>query len=118
MAYQETVPTVTNSTVKQAFINSDSGDQLGFFSLNNHINESQFQRVLVALNDSEKQQKLKITEGKNKNGKAFAIVRTPKDVVLGILSGYTASTLIAIEYGTAVFSDATPIDDVTEVLDF
>lgn len=118
MAYQETVSAVTNSTAKQAFINSEAGDQLGFFSLSNHINESQFQRVLVALNDPDKQVKIKVTEGKNKNGKAFAVVRNPSDVVLGILSGYSASTLLAINAGTAVFSDATPIEDVTDILNF
>ena len=118
MAYQETVPAVTNSTAKQAFINSEAGDQLGFFSLSNHINENQFQRVLVALNDPDKQVKVKVTEGKNKNGKAFAVIRNPSDVVLGILSGYSASTLLAIHAGTAVFSDATPIEDVTDILNF
>ena len=119
MAYEATAPaTANNSVAKQAFINSEAGDQLGFFSLSNHINPNQFQRVLVALNDPDKQIKLRVTEGKNKNGKAFAVVKNPSDVVLGILSGYSASTLLAIGVGTAVFSDATPIDDVTDILNF
>jgi hypothetical protein len=119
MAYQEQAPaTANNSVAKQAFINSEAGDQLGFFSLSNHINPSQFQRVLVALNDPEKQVKLNVVEGKNKNGKAFATVRNPSDVVLGILSGYSASTILAIGVGTAIFTDATPIEDVTDILNF
>ena len=119
MAYQEIAPaTANNSVAKQAFINSEAGDQLGFFSLSNHINPSQFQRVLVALNDPDKQVKLSVTEGKNKNGKNFAVVKNPSDVVLGILSGYSASTMLAMHAGTAVFSDATPIDDVTDILNF
>jgi hypothetical protein len=119
MAYENQAPaTANNSVAKQAFINSEAGDQLGFFSLSNHINESQFQRVLVALNDPDKQLKLKVVEGKNKNGKAFAVVRNPSDVVLGILSGYSATTLLAIGTGNARFSDATPIEDVTDILNF
>jgi hypothetical protein len=119
MAYENQTPTVANTnTAKQAFINSESGDQLGFFSLSNHINPSQFQRVLVALNDPDKQVKLSVTESKNKNGKAFAVIRNPSDVVLGILSGYSATTLLAIGTGNARFSDATPIDDVTDILNF
>jgi len=119
MAYTEQAPSVANTnTAKQAFINSEAGDQLGFFSLSNHINENQFQRVLVALNDPEKQRKLRVVEGKNKNGKAYATVRNPSDVVLGILSGYSASTILAIGVGTAIFHDATPIEDVTDILNF
>lgn len=119
MAYQETAPaTANNSVAKQAFINSDAGEQLGFFSLSTHINPTQFQRVLVGLNDPAKQVKLVVVEGRNKNGKAYAVVRTPKDVVLGILSGYSATTMLAMHAGTAVFSDATPIDDVTDILNF
>ena len=108
----------TTSTAPQAFINATDGSQLGFFSMSTHINPNQFQRLVVALNDSDKQTKLKVSEGRNKNGKAFAVVRNPSDVVLGILSGYSASTLLAIQCGTAIFTDATPINDVTDILNF
>jgi hypothetical protein len=119
MAYKNQAPTVANpNTAKQAFINSEAGDQLGFFTLSNHINESQFQRVLEGMNNPAKQVQLVAVEGRNKNGKAFATIKTPNAIVLGILSGYSASTLLAINAGTAVFSDATPIDDVTEVFNF
>ena len=121
MAYQEQAPVVANTTTntaKQAFINSDSGDQLGFFSLSTHINPNQFQRVLVGLNDPTKQVQLAVVEGRNKNGKAYAVVRTPNDVVLGILSGYSVTTMLAIHAGTAIFHDATPVDDVTDILNF
>lgn len=121
MAYEEQAPVVANSTTNtasQAFINASDGSQLGFFSMSNHINPNQFQRLLVALNDTDKQTKLNVSEGRNKNGKAFAVVRNPSNVVLGILSGYSASTLLAIQCGTAIFTDATPIDDVTDILNF
>ena len=119
MAYKEQAPAVANqNTAPQAFINSNAGEQLGFFSLSNHINPDQFQRVLVALNDTHKQIKLNISEGKNKNNKPYAVVRTPSDVVLGILSGYSVDTMLAIECGTAIFTDATPVADVTDILNF
>lgn len=121
MAYQSTTPTVANSTVNQApqaFINSSDGTQLGFFALSNHIAEDQFMRVIVALNDPEKQIRLVVKEGKNKNGKSYGIVYNPNNVVLGILSGFTATTLLAIGTGSAVFSDARPVTDVTNILDF
>ena len=119
MAYQQiTQPVANQNTAKQAFMNSENGEPLGFFSLSNHIAANQFQRVLVALNDPHKQVKIIIKEGKNKNGKAYAVVRTPNDDVLGILSGYSTDTLLAIEIGTVVFTDATPIEDVTNILNF
>ena len=121
MAYQETVPAVTNTTANaapQAFINANDGSQLGFFSMSNHINPSQFQRLLVALNDADKQVQLVVSEGKNKNGKSFAVVRNPSNIVLGILSGYSATTLLAIGTGVAVFTDATPVDDITDIINF
>jgi hypothetical protein len=121
--YEETtkatvVANTTTNTAPQAFINAQDGSQLGFFSMSNHINPNQFQRLLVALNDSDKQIKLVITEGKNKNGKAFGVVRNPAKVVLGILSGYSATTLLAIGTGTALFTDATPVDDITDIINF
>lgn len=112
------VANTTTNTAPQAFINAQDGSQLGFFSMSNHINPNQFQRLLVALNDSDKQIKLVITEGKNKNGKAFGVVRNPAKVVLGILSGYSATTLLAIGTGTALFTDATPVDDITDIINF
>lgn len=121
MAYESTAPVVANSTTStapQAFINAQDGSQLGFFSMSNHINPNQFQRLLVALNDADKQTKLNVSEGKNKNGKSFAVVRNPSNIVLGILSGYSASTLLAIQYGTAHFTDATPVDDITDIINF
>ena len=121
MAYESTAPVVANSTTNaapQAFINANDGSQLGFFSMSNHINPNQFQRLLVALNDADKQTKLVVSEGKNKNGKSFAVVRNPSNIVLGILSGYSASTLLAIQCGTAQFTDATPIDDITDIINF
>ena len=121
MAYESTATVVANSTTNaapQAFINAQDGSQLGFFSMSNHINPNQFQRLLVALNDADKQTKLVVSEGKNKNGKSFAVVRNPSNIVLGILSGYSASTLLAIQCGTAHFTDATPVDDITDLINF
>ena len=119
MGNYTTASTVANqNTVKQAFMNSDNGEPLGFFALSNHIAESQFQRVLVALNDPHKQVKLIVKEGKNKNGKAYATVRTPNGDVLGLLSGYSTDTLLTLEIGSVIFTDATPIADVTEILNF
>lgn len=121
MAYEELAPVVATQTTQQApqaYINGIDGSQLGYFGLSNHINPKEFTKVIAALNDSEKQCKLLISEGKNKNGKPFAVVRTPANVVLGILSGYSSTTLLAIQCGTAIFNDATPIDDVTSILNF
>lgn len=112
------VANTTTITAPQAFINASDGSQLGFFSMSNHINPNQFQRLLVALNDADKQTKLVVSEGRNKNGKSFAVVRNPSNIVLGILSGYSASTLLAIQCGTAHFTDATPLDDITDIINF
>ena len=38
--------------------------------------------------------------------------------IIGILSGYSADTMLAIECGTAIFTDATPVADVTDILNF
>lgn len=119
MAYQETVPAVTNSTAKQvqAFINAGD-DQLGFFTLSNHIEEHQFLEVLKNFNNPEIQMKLVVVEGKNKNGKNSAQIRNPKGQLFGFLSGYSATTLLAIGTGVAVFSDARPVSDVKSMFDF
>jgi hypothetical protein len=119
MSYQETVPAVTNSTAKQvqAFINAGD-DQLGFFTLSNHIEEHQFLEVLKNFNNPEIQMKLVVVEGKNKNGKNSAQIRNPKGQLFGFLSGYSATTLLAIDTGVAVFSDARPVSDVKSMFDF
>ena len=119
MSNYTTASTVANqNTAKQAFMNNENGEPFGFFTLSNHIAESQFQRVLVALNDPDKQVKLIVTENLNKNKKAYAVVRTPNGDILGILSGYSNETLLALEVGSVIFTDATPIEDVTKILNF
>ena len=110
---------VANSTAKQvqAFINSGD-EQLGFFTLSNHIEEHQFLEVLKNFNNPVIQMKLVIVEGKNKNGKNSAQVRNPKGQLFGFLSGYSATTLLAIGTGVAIFSDARPVSDVKSMFDF
>jgi len=120
MAYESTAPATANTnTAKpvQAFINSGD-EQLGFFTLSNHIEEHQFLEVLKNFNKPAIQTKLVVTEGKNKNGKNSAQIRNPQGQLFGFLSGYSATTLLAIGTGVAVFSDARPVSNVTSMFDF
>ena len=54
----------------------------------------------------------------SKNGKNSAQIRNPKGQLFGFLSGYSATTLLAIGTGVAVFSDARPVSDVKSMFDF